>query len=85
MPKVITIGDKYYPNPKVCIHINGIQFHNGSWAYHLHDFLKKDIILYCKVVNPWKEGEVEKTEGDSSHQHYSINSKGFPSPSSKTI
>ena len=46
---------------------------------------KKDIILYCKVVNPWKEGEVEKTEGDSSHQHYSINSKGFPSPSSKTI
>ena len=33
---------------------------------------KGDIISYCKVVNPWKEGEVEKTEGDSSHQHYSI-------------
>ena len=43
---------------------------------HIIYMIKKDIILYCKVVNPWKEGEVEKTEGDSSHQHYSINSKG---------
>ena len=39
---------------------------------HVIYMIKIGIILYCKVVNPWKEGEVEKTEGDSSHQHYSI-------------
>ena len=43
---------------------------------HVIYMILKGIILYCKVVNPWKEGEIEKTEGDSSHQHYSINPKG---------
>ena len=43
---------------------------------HVIYMIKIGIILYCKVVNHWKEGEVEKTEGDSSHQHYSINPEG---------
>ena len=43
---------------------------------HAIYMITKGIILYCKVVNHWKEREDETTEGDSSHQHYSINPEG---------